>query len=46
MFYSRSKGISGEVYSGNFSVVDQGIDDRLNGRRGGYHLSNRRHVGG
>jgi hypothetical protein len=45
MFDSGSKGILGEVYSSNFGVVGQGIDDRLDtsGRSGGCCLSCRRH---
>jgi len=45
MFDGGSKGIVGEVYSSNFGVIGQGIDDRLNGRRGlgGCCLSSRRH---
>jgi hypothetical protein len=43
MFDGGSKGIVGEVYSSNFGVVGQGIDDRLDGRSGGCCLSSRRH---
>jgi hypothetical protein len=46
MFDGDSKGILGEVYSSNFGVVGQGIDDRLNGRRGGCYLPSRRHEEG
>src|SRR5450756_1507650 len=35
MFDGSSKGILGEVYSSNFGVVGQGIDDRLDSRSGG-----------
>ena len=41
MIDGGSKGIIGEVYSSNFGVVGQGIDDRLD--RGGCCLSSRRH---
>ena len=41
MFDGGSKGILGEVYSSDFGVVGQGIDDRLNGRRGGCCLASR-----
>jgi hypothetical protein len=44
MFDGDSKGILGEVYSSNFSVIRQGIDDRLD-RSGGCCLSTRRHDG-
>ena len=43
MFDGGSKGVVGEVYSSNFSVVGQGIDDRLDSRSGGCCLSSRRH---
>ena len=41
MFDGGSKGILGEVNSSDFGVVGQGIDDRLNGRRGGCCLASR-----
>jgi hypothetical protein len=43
MFDGGSKGIVGELYSSNFGVVGQGIDDRLDGKSGGCCLSSRRH---
>jgi hypothetical protein len=43
MFDGGSKGILGEVYSSDFGVVGQGIDDRLDSRSGGCCLSSRRH---
>jgi hypothetical protein len=45
MFDGGSKEILGEVYSSNFGVVGQGIDDRLDSssRSGGCCLSSRRH---
>jgi hypothetical protein len=43
MFDGISKGIVGEVYSSNFGVVGQGIDDRLDGRSGKCCLSSQRH---
>ena len=46
MFDGGSKGVVGEVYSSNFSVVGQGIDDRLDSRSGGCCLSSRRHEEG
>ncbi len=46
MFDGDSKGILGEVYSSNFGVVGQCIDDRLDSRSGGCCLSSRRHEAG
>jgi hypothetical protein len=46
MFDGGSEGILGEVYSSNFGVVGQGIDDGLNGRKGRRCLSSRRHEEG
>jgi hypothetical protein len=43
MFDGGRKGILGEVYSSNFSVVGQGIDNRLDSERGGCCLSSQRH---
>jgi hypothetical protein len=43
MFDGDSKGILGEVYSSNFGVVGQGIDDGLDSRSGGCCLSSRGH---
>ena len=44
MFDGGGKGIFGEVYSGNFGVVGQGIDDGLDSSRsGGCCLCSRRH---
>ena len=43
MFDGGSKGIVGEVYSGNFGIVCQGIDDRLDGISGGCRWFSRRH---
>jgi hypothetical protein len=43
MFDGGSKGILGKVYSSNFGVVGQGIDDRLDSRSGGCCLTSRRH---
>ena len=43
MVNGGEKGILGEIYSSNFGVVGQGIDDRLDSRSGGCCLFSRRH---
>jgi hypothetical protein len=43
MFDGGSEGILGEVYSSNFGIVGQGIDDGLDSSSGGCCLSSRRH---
>ncbi len=45
MFDRCGKRVLGEVYSSNNGVVGQGIDNRLDGRRGGRCLSGSRHEG-